>query len=103
MSRIKCYEKGKVQWKDYTKNPRGSKEELLNEKRLAISRTKTHDQREQTAQVPSEKRGDHVWRVNFKRSLRMVAIGPVEIDRSFQKKQDFSENTCLKTSLNIYL
>lgn len=49
-------------------------------------------------------RGEHVWRANFKRSLEIVAIGSVEIDTSFQKKQDFSKNTCLKTSLhNIYL
>lgn len=41
-------------------------------------------------------REEHVWQVNFKRSLEMVAIGPVETDRSFQKKQDFSKNTCLK-------
>lgn len=33
-----------------------------------------------------------------------VAISQVEIDRSFQKKENFSKNTCLKTFLcNIYL
>lgn len=56
MNRTKCYEKDRVQTKDYNKNPRESKEELLNEKYLATSRTKTHDRREQTAQVPGEKR-----------------------------------------------
>lgn len=43
-----------VQRKSYNRNPRGSKEEVLNEKCLATNRTKTQDQR--TAQVPGEKR-----------------------------------------------
>jgi len=47
-------------------------------------------------------RGEHVCRANFKRSLEIMAIGPVEIDRSSQKKQDFSKNTCLKTSLHKF-
>lgn len=46
-----------------------------------------------------------MWRVNFKKSLEMVVvIGPTEIDRPFQKNQDFRKNAHLKTSLhNIYL
>lgn len=43
---------------------------------------------------------EHVWRVNFKKSLEMVVIGPMEIDRPFQKNQDFRKNTHLKTSLH---
>lgn len=72
----------------------------MNEKCLATTRTKTYDQKRKSL-VKSER--EHVWRANFKRSLEMVEIGPMETDRPFQTNPDFSKNTCLKASLhNIY-
>lgn len=91
--------KHRVQNKERKKKPRGSKEELLNEKHLATSKTKLHDQKCKLFKL-SEKTGEHVWRVNCKRSLEMVATHPVESDRSLQKQQDFCKDTHRKTSLH---
>lgn len=99
-NRIKCCEKDMVQTKGYKKTPEEARRRSWM-RNVWLQIGQKHMTRELLKSLVER---EHAWRENFKGSLKKVAISQVETDRSFQMKENFSKNTCLKTFLhNIYL